>query len=126
MLPLLVSGIPEGSKVRLSAKLARIEVPGGPRWDSGWQAQGENLLPSRPRTSEIFALEKDFFERVKSMPANVHLTLALTPARAVEVERVVAGPGAFSFPGDGRCSFSSIARNRAVYFFPPRRRKACC
>jgi hypothetical protein len=121
MLPLLVSGIAEGSKVSVSGKLARIEVPGGPRWDSGWQAQGENLLPSRPRTSEIFALEKDFFERVKSMPANVHLTLALTPARAVEVERVVAGPGPFSFPGDGRCSFYSFARNRAVCFFPPQK-----
>lgn len=118
-LPLRVSGIAEGSKVALTGMWVRIEVPGGPGWGSGWEAQNETLLAGRPHTSEIFALDRGFFERVKSVPANVHLALALGPARALEVQRVVAGPGPFSFPHDGRCSFSPFARDRAVCFFPP-------
>ncbi|MGD0697977.1 MAG: hypothetical protein ABSB82_24435 [Terriglobia bacterium] len=120
-LPIRVSGIAEGSKVALTGRWVRIEVPGGPSWDSGWEAQNETLLAGRPHTSEIFALERDFFERVKSAPANVHLALALGPARAREVERVVAGPGPFSFPHDGKCSFPPFARGRAVCFFPPQK-----
>jgi hypothetical protein len=103
----------------LTGKRLRIEVAGGPSWDSGWEAQNETLLAARPHTSEIFALDKGFFERVKSMPANVHLALALGPARAREVQRVVAGPGPFSFPHDGRCFFPPFAGGRAVCFFPP-------
>ncbi len=118
-LPLRVSGIAEGSRVASTGRWVRIEVPGGPRWDSGWEAQNETLLAGRPRTREIFALDRGFFERVKSVPANVHLAFALGPARALEVQRVVAGPGPFSFPHGGRCSFFPFARDRAVCFFPP-------
>jgi hypothetical protein len=118
-LPLLVSGIAEGSRVALTGKRLRIEVAGCPSWDSGWEAQNETLLAARPHTSEIFALDKGFFERVKSVPANVHLALALGPARAREVQRVVAGPGPFSFPHDGRCFFPPFAGGQAVCFFPP-------
>lgn len=64
-------------------------------------------------------MERSFFERVKSVPVNVHLTLALTPAHANQVSRVVAGPGLFTVPGDGRCSFSPLSPNEAVCFFPP-------
>lgn len=118
-LPLLVSGLAEGSVVTVSGTLLRIEAPGGPQWDSGWQGQGEDLLASRPHTSEVFALPREFFEQVKSNPVNARLTIALTPARAMEVDHIVAGPGPFTFPAGGRCSYSPFARNQAACIFPP-------
>jgi len=118
-LPLLVSGVAEGSKVTEGGILVRIEAPGGPRWESGWSGGYGELLAHRPRDSETVTLEKDFFERVKSVPVNVHLTYALTPARAQQVVHIVAGPAPFTLPGDGQCLFSPLARNQPVCFFPP-------
>jgi hypothetical protein len=118
-LPLLVSGMAEGSKVTEGGIFVRIEAPGGPHWESGWTGGYGELLADRPRDSETVTLERDFFERVKSVPVNVHLTYALTPARAKQVVHIVAGPAPFTVPGDGQCLFSPLARNQAVCFFPP-------
>ena len=118
-LPLLVSGVAEGSKVTEGGILVRIEAPGGPHWQSGWKGGFGELLAHRPRDSETVTLEKDFFERVKSVPVNIHLTYALTPARAKQVVHIVAGPAPFTVPGDGQCLFSPLARNQAGCFFPP-------
>jgi hypothetical protein len=118
-LPLLISGIAEGTKVTESGILVRINSPGGSHWESGWRAGNGVLLADRPNNSETFAMERNFFESVKSVPVNVHLTFALTPAHANQASHVVASPGLFTVPGDGRCSFFPSFHNEAVCFFPP-------
>jgi hypothetical protein len=118
-LPLLVSGIAEGTKVIESGILVRINARGGSHWESGWRAGRGELLANRPNNSETFAMERNFFERVKSVPVDVQLTFALTPAHANQVSHVVAGPGLFTVPGDGRCSFSPLSPHEAVCLFPP-------
>lgn len=118
-LPLLVSGIAEGSEVVLSGLNVSIKAPGGLRWNSGWHGQGQELLAHRSHTSEIFALDRDFFDRVKSIPVTIQLTFAITPARATDVERIVAGPGLFTLPGDGECYFSPLSHDQPVCVFPP-------
>jgi hypothetical protein len=116
-LPLLVSGIAEGAKVSEGGILVRINAPGGSHWESGWQAGHGEFLADRPNNSETFAMERNFFERVKSVPVNVHLTFALTPAHANQVSRVVAGPGLFTVPGMGDAHTLCCPSTKPCAFF---------
>jgi hypothetical protein len=118
LLPLLVSGVAEGSIVFEGGRMESIAAPGGLRWESRWEPGRGEVLANRPRTTETLTIDKDFFERVKSIPVNVHLTFALVPGRATKVVRVVASAAPFTLPGDGRCSFSPLERNKAVCIFP--------
>ncbi len=118
MLPLLVSGIAEGSIVSEAARMVSIEAPGGLRWESKWEPRNGLVVAGRRHTSETISVDKRFYERVKSVPVKIRLTLALTPARAAEVDHVVASAGPFTFPGGGRCSFSPSARSEVICLFP--------
>lgn len=120
-LPLLVSGMAEGSRVVESGILVVIDGPGGLHWESGWRGGHGELLADRPRNSEAVTLDKVFFERMKSASVNVHLIYALIPARARQVVHIVAGPGPFTVPDDGKCSFSPLTGNRAMCLFPPQK-----
>lgn len=117
-LPLLVSGIAEGSMVAEGGRMESIQAPGGLRWESKWEHGNGMLLAGRPHNSETITIDKDFYERVKSVPVKVHITFALVLARAKELDHVVASAALFAVPGDGRCSFSPLARGEAVCFFP--------
>jgi hypothetical protein len=117
-LPLLVSGIAEGSMVSEGGRMESIEAPGGLRWESRWERGYGYLLANRPHTSETITIDKDFYERVKSVPVKIRITFALALARAAEADHVVASAAPFIFPGDGRCSFSPSARNEAICLFP--------
>ncbi len=117
-LPLLVSGIAEGSMVSEGGRMESIEAPGGLRWESKWEHGYGFVLANRPHSSETITVDRDFYERVKSVPVKVHITFALAPTRATEVDRVVASAAPFTFPGDGQCSFSPLAPNEAICLFP--------
>jgi ABC-type transport system involved in multi-copper enzyme maturation permease subunit len=117
-LPLLVSGMVEGSMVSEGGRMESIQAPGGLRWESRWEGGYGSVLANRPHTSETITIDKDFYERVKSVPVKIQITFALTLSRATEVDHVVASAAPFAAPGDGRCSFSPLARNKAVCLFP--------
>jgi hypothetical protein len=119
-LPLLVSGVAEGSMVSEAGRRESIEAPGGLRWESRWEDGHGSLLADRSHTSETIAIDKDFYERVKSVPVKIQITFALTLARATEVDHIVASAAPFTLPGDGRCLFSPLARNQAICPFPVR------
>jgi hypothetical protein len=118
MLPLLVSGIAEDTMVDEGGRMETIEAPGGQRWESNWERGNGSVLADRPQSSETITIDRDFYERVKSVPVKIHITFALAPARATEVDHVVVGAVPFNFPGNGRCSFSPLARNEATCLFP--------
>jgi hypothetical protein len=117
-LPLLVSGVAEGSMVYEGGRMESIEAPGGLRWESRWERGSGFVLANRPRTFETITIDKDFYERVKSVPVKIQITFALALARATKVDHVVASAVPFTVPGDGRCSFSPLARNETVCLFP--------
>jgi hypothetical protein len=117
-MPLLVSGIAEGSVVFAAGRMETIEAPRGLRWASRWEHGKGLVLANRPHTSETITLDKDFYERVKSVPVKIHVTFALASARATKVDHVVATAAPFALPGDGRCSFSPVRHNEVTCFFP--------
>lgn len=116
-LPLLVSGLAEGWMVSENGRRESIEAPGGLRWESEWEHGSGSLLAYRPHSSEIITIDKDFYERVKSVPVKIHIAFALAPARATKVVHVVSA-ASFGLPGDGRCAFSPLAQNKVICFFP--------
>jgi len=118
LLPLLVSGIAEGSVVSKAGRMETIEAPGGLRWASKWEHGYGLVLANRPQTSETITMDKDFYEGVKFLPVKIHVTFALASARATKVEHVVATAAPFALPGDGRCSFSPVRHNEVACFFP--------
>ena len=105
-IPLFVSGIASGSEISVGGKMLDIQAAGGQRWSSGWNGSGEHFLPDIHNDETILAIDKDFFERVKSIPVNLRITFALFSWHAREVTRIVTQPNGFGLPGEGRCSFS--------------------
>jgi len=118
MFPLLVSGIAEGTMVSEAGHKASIQAPGGLRWESRWERGNERLLANRPRTSQTIAVDKYFYERVKSLPVKLQISFALILSRARETDHVVASAASFNLPGNGRCWFPGSARNEAFCIFP--------
>jgi len=104
-IPLLVSGIAQNSAVSIDGTMVDVEAPGGLHWNSGWNGSISGLLPAaQPTTVTFLAMDKAFFEQVKSTSAKVHISFALTAFGPTEVRRVVATPGAFAVPGGALCA----------------------
>ncbi len=119
-IPWLVSGIPEGSVVYVRGTMESIQAPGGLEWNSGWHGAYADLLANRPRTQTLITLDKDFFERVKSTPIKLRVTMALESMHSAETVRIVTSAGQFRMPGDGRCSPRPAADNEVTCLFPPK------
>jgi len=103
-IPLLVSGIAQNSAVSIDGTMIDIEAPGGLHWNSGWNRSFSELLPAQPTTETYFAVDKAFFEQVKSTSAKVHISFALTAFGPTEVRRVAATADAFAVPGGALCA----------------------
>ena len=120
-IPLLVSGITGGSAVFVAGTLLSIQAPDGLRWNPGWRASGLSLQANRQHAYIDISINKDFFERVKLIPVRVHISFALARVHAREARRIIAKPGGFILPGEGRCSFSPIVPSDTLCLFPLRR-----
>lgn len=119
-IPLLVSGIADGSVVYVQGTMETIQAPdGGLKWNSGWHGAYMALLPNRQHAQVDIKIEKGFFEQVKSIPAKVYITFALASVHARETTRIVAQAGQFTVPGGGRCSFSPLDPGNVLCLFPP-------
>ncbi len=111
IIPLLVSGVAQGTAVKTDNIIATIEAPNGVHWTSRWQATYvENYLPSTQRSTAYFTVSKDIYEQVKSLPLTVRLTFALTQLQSGATTTVPLTMGDFSVPGFGICSLSSFSR----------------
>jgi hypothetical protein len=101
--PLHVSGIPQNGAASVNGAMVEIET-GDARWNSGWFRSPMYFLPTQTKSELMFFVDKAFFERVKSTPATLHISLALTGFRAQEVRHVIAAPADFEVPGEAICS----------------------
>lgn len=110
-IPLLVSGIAQNSAVSVDGTMVDIEASGGLHWNSGWNRSFSELLPAQPTTETYFAVDKAFFEQVKSSSAKIHILFALTPFGPAEVRRVAAAADAFAVPGGASCSIYTENRD---------------
>jgi hypothetical protein len=103
-IPLLVSGIAKDSAVAVNGTMVEIDAPGELHWNSGWNGSYSFLLSTQPYSDTSFAVDKVFFEQVKSTSAKVHISFALAAFRAKEVRRISAGADEFAVPGEALCA----------------------
>jgi len=108
----LATGLEAETLVRVKAKKIIVDAPGQARWDSGWQEtssfEQSKVLPGGNFLELSFDLKKAYFDRVKALPAKMHITLALTVYRQGRAEQVVAATaGTFPVFGAGSCSLTA-------------------
>jgi len=104
-IPVHISGIAEGSVVMPQNVRASVAVGDGARKSTPWQAIYSLHYGSDSQDSSIsFDMDRSLYERVKSTPIQLQITLALTQAQAGEVTRVPLSTTDFSVPGFGACS----------------------
>lgn len=110
-IPLLVSGMAQNTVLRIERIIVDIEARGGLYWKSGWQ-QGyfSIVLPAESHTDTSFAVDKRFFERVKSSSAKLHIGFVLATLRAKEVHRIVMPAYGFTGPDGILCFSDTLAR----------------
>jgi hypothetical protein len=106
LIPLLVSGVDDGSMVEVGGVMESIQANGGAQWNSGWHGSSMRFLANHQHANLVITLKRDFFERVKSTPVNLHLTFAMAPMQARKTERLVTRDDVFPVAGEGRCMFS--------------------
>jgi hypothetical protein len=118
--PLQVSKIAEGSFVRIYGEMLTVEASQGLRWSSGWKAGSELLSPDQSKASIDFEVKKQFFDKVKSGPVKVRVSLALIALRRDDPKQVTAERGNFSIPAGGMCSISLVRWTSLECRFPVR------
>ena len=102
--PLLVSGTERGSVVVIDGMIVEIETSDGLHWNSGWFRSSLLLLPAQTHADALLAVDKVFFDQVKSRSAKIHISFALTAFQSQETRRVTLGGGEFTTPGNAWCS----------------------
>jgi hypothetical protein len=104
--PLLVSGIAEGSTVTIDGKMITLEAQDGSSWSSGWEGIGRRLQAKELRIWLNFEVNKKVFERMKSSPVKVRISLAVTVFHSINTTEVVVKDGEFAVPNGGLCSIA--------------------
>ncbi|MGH9733033.1 MAG: hypothetical protein ACRD8A_00415 [Candidatus Acidiferrales bacterium] len=102
--PIRVSGVDQKSVVIEHAFLITMNGPKGLRWNSGWKPAGGSLWAETTRSRIDFSLNRDFFERVKSTPITLQMSLALVQYRETNPRTILAGPETLSLPNRGKCA----------------------
>ncbi len=104
-IPVQISGVAEGSMMMPNDLRVSVEAPNGFRWTSPWQAiYNYHYLPGRQESSVAFNIDRSVYEKLKSAPIQLHLTLALTQTQAGEVTQLPLHATDFPVPGFGVCS----------------------
>ena len=104
-IPLQVSGVAEGYALISDALQVTVDAPNGSHWTSPWQgAYNLYYLSGTSESSVNFLMSRAFFDQVRSMPATLHFTLALTQVQAGNVRSIPLSTQDFSVPDFGICS----------------------
>ena len=103
-IPLLVSGIAQSSAVTIEGTMVEIEAPGELRWNSGWFRSTDFLLPGRRYADAWFSVDSAFFDQIKSISANVHISFALAALPPKETRQITTAAGEFAVPGGALCA----------------------
>lgn len=102
-IPMVASGLPDGSLAKVTAVLFTIEGRDSFRWDSKWQYASELLVPGRNIWREDFKLDRKIYERVKSAPVKLRVSVAVAVFHDERVMQITAGSGEFAVPNVGWC-----------------------
>ena len=102
-LPMRVFGI-KGDLVAIKGIFVEIESSDGFRANSKWQSEFSLLQLNQDHFQANFGLDKKTFERIKSTPVNLRVSLALSGYRKEKERTVIATANEFTVPDVGKCA----------------------
>lgn len=103
-LTLGLSGLQPESIAQVEGVLIEIEGPDGSHWDAGWKSRSLFIFPDQAKAQIGFTLKKGMFERIKSVPVKLRVSLALTLFREKNRREFIVPAGEFALAGLGLCS----------------------
>jgi hypothetical protein len=103
--PIDLSGVPEGAAVEVDNMQFSMDTADGQHWTGPWrQLNAMPFLPGVHAPSLPLILSREDYERFKSVPVTLHVTLAVTELHAgSQTTATIANP-TFSVDGFGVCS----------------------
>lgn len=112
--PATVSGIVDGSAVQVDDVKVALDGPAtGQQWTAPWWASRTlRFLPGQHQSNIQIMLDRDQYDRFKTAPATLRLTLAVTELRASGETTAALSTGDFTVSGFGVCT------GRWLYRFP--------
>jgi hypothetical protein len=102
-IPMVTSGIADGSLAQVKAVRLSLEGQDGFRWESKWQSNYSLLLPGASTWIESFKMDHKIFDRMKFVPLKARVSVAINIFRDQDAMQVTAGRGEFDVPRVGRC-----------------------
>lgn len=102
-IPLKASGVPPNSLVKVDGTSVEVETAGGMRWNSGWAARGFSLGPNETSAVTDFELDKNYFEKAKSLQSQIHIWFATTVYEPTNLTRITLSESGFAVPGKAHC-----------------------
>ena len=104
-IPVLVSGVPDGTVTIPDFLKVTLQTPSGARWTSAWQSISMNkFFPGERVASAQFTMPRAVYDEFLGKPLSVQITFALTQARAENVERFALGQDDFARSGVRICT----------------------
>jgi hypothetical protein len=102
-IPIVTSGLPDGTLAQVKAVKVSVESADGFRWESNWQSAYGLLLPGQNTWTQNFKLGYKIFQRLNPVPVKARFSVAVTIFRDQDVRQIAAGNGEFAVPQVGRC-----------------------
>ncbi|MGA2217379.1 MAG: hypothetical protein ABSG51_04795, partial [Terracidiphilus sp.] len=102
--PVAESGVAEGYAAVVDSVRAVVKAPDGSQWTSAWQPSGLKFLQDKSFTNATFPMPLSEYNKFRSMPVSVRLTLAITQAKVASATSIQIPTGKFSVPDFGVCA----------------------
>jgi hypothetical protein len=103
-IPVLVSGVPDGTVAIPDFLKVTLQAPGSARWTSVWQAISMNrFYPGERAANAQFTMPRAVYDDFIGKPLSVQVIVALTQAHAGNVERFALGQDDLVVSGVGVC-----------------------
>jgi hypothetical protein len=105
-IPISVSGVAPSTMVMVDLVKLTTDSPRDPRWSRGWKYQHAELWPEDQLKSLSYEVNRKEYEKVKTVPMNIHLELALSEYQETDARFLTIPGDKFVDPTLGICRLS--------------------
>jgi len=106
--PLEVSGVHPGSVVTVDSLKITADTSEESRWSRGWYSRWEEIWPGQQLAELRYEVDRDKYEKEKSVPLHLHIELALSEFQESQVRELVVDTGTFHDEVLGTCRLNPM------------------
>jgi len=103
-LPVRYADVADGQAVSVDDVKFTITAADGSQWASSWQAASKRILPGESFGNLELLLKPEVYDRFKSGPVKLHITLAVSRYQADSVTQMAYPAADAAIPGLGFCT----------------------